>query len=650
MVGVRLISLSRPWSELAALCLCCSAGLSAQTPAATPSSESKPAAVTTAPAPPATPAKPKKQEAADARAYHQALAILDPAVKAMALEQFLDEFPDGNYTNRGRDALLNVLVKNFPARVEEIESLASSMIEGSGGGTLRLHHQIYLSTTLSDAGTSGVDTRFARKLAVEAVKHSAEPGFDRSLIKMYASFKIAPPKPDELRQNFRETRAEALAALADADLNQGRQAEASAELNEAYGLDPLESETNALRGRLAHQHGDDAEALVDEERAVLLGDVPERDRAMLHELYRKAHGGSEAGLEAELDERYAALYPTEWTAPPHPAATVGHTVLVELYTGSGCPPCVGGDLAVENVLRAYPRSEVVALALDQHIPEPDPLSNPDTIARAKEYGVASTPSYVVDGSVLPLYGGPRARAERLYGELDRFVAAQLAIATGATLSVQAAANAPGRITAEARVVVPGMAEIEKDEQLAAAAMTKAEAEQKAAEEAEKAASGPAAKKPGAKTKKPAASPSTSAAKASAETPNLVVNFALVEDDVRYSGENGVRFHRMVVRALARPAGEGFPVKPGASAEISANFDPPAISRRWSEYLTKYETSNERFGKIEFLSKDTSMQPNHLGVAAWIEDTGSHRILNAAFVPVSGDKLAAVDGTSAERGH
>ena len=111
----------------------------------------------------------------------------------------------------------------------------------------------------------------------------------------------------------------------------------------------------------------------------------------------------------------------------------------------------------------------------------------------------------------------------------------------------------------------------------------------------------------------------------------MVNFALVEDGIRYSGENGVRFHRMVVRALAKPADSGFPLELGKTATADAAFDPAAISATLAEYLTQYEKSNDRFGPIKFISKDTTMQPELLAVAAWVQDTATHRVLQSAIV-------------------
>ena len=298
------------------------------------------------------------------------------------------------------------------------------------------------------------------------------------------------------------------------------------------------------------------------------------------------------------------LYPPAFTPGKPAAVAAGHTVLLELFTGSGCPPCIGGDIAVEGVLDAYPRGEVVALAFDQHIPEPDPLTNPDSVARAEVYDIAHTPEYVIDGKVQPIYGARREGSEDLYGKIAKAVDAAAPIATGVQLKLSAANDGGGLIHARAVVTVPSEKELET--------VLAVKAEPEAVTSGEK---------------KPAAPAAVSV------EPHLVVNFALVEDDVRYSGENGIRFHRMVVRALAKPAGTGFSADPAATVSLDASFDPAAISRSLVTYLEGYEQNNDRFGKITFLTKDMTMQPEHLAVAAWVQDSVTHRVLQAAVIPV-----------------
>ena len=116
-------------------------------------------------------------------------------------------------------------------------------------------------------------------------------------------------------------------------------------------------------------------------------------------------------------------------------------------------------------------------------------------------------------------------------------------------------------------------------------------------------------------------------------PRFILNFALVEDDIRYTGENGIRFHRMVVRSLTKPAAEGFDLTPGGPASLDATFDSITISNALNDYLDAYEKHNERFGTATFRSKDTKLNPAHLSIAAWVQDATTHRILQSTIVPL-----------------
>ena len=101
----------------------------------------------------------------------------------------------------------------------------------------------------------------------------------------------------------------------------------------------------------------------------------------------------------------------------------------------------------------------------------------------------------------------------------------------------------------------------------------------------------------------------------------------MEDHIRYSGENGIRFHRMVVRKLVRALS---PALSAAPATADADFRPAEIAANQIAYLNNYERANDRFGEIHFLTKDIPIQPHHLAVVAWIEDPTTHEILNAAY--------------------
>src|SRR5204863_3296045 len=91
-------------------------------------------------------------------------------------------------------------------------------------------------------------------------------------------------------------------------------------------------------------------------------------------LYTSAHS-AETTLEADVARRYRQLYPSPISPERYvpPADRSRRVVLFEMMTGSGCPPCVRADLALEAVLGRYTSDDVVALAYHEHVPMPDPM-------------------------------------------------------------------------------------------------------------------------------------------------------------------------------------------------------------------------------------------------------------------------------------
>jgi len=548
----------------------------------------------------------KKQLPADERAFRVARANMDPDQRLAAMRDFLKSYPKSSRASRAEYDILKVLIDEYPRRSTELRTEIELQVHHAEGSQSRASTEEEIASLLAESGSAGIELPQAEALAKDAVAHLSEEAYDKETRAMYAKYKVPPPPADELHKQFAGNRAEALAVLADVYLQEQKAAAASPLIAEAYGLDPRSDTVNAQRGRLALLNHDETLALQSFERAQLLGTLEARDRGTMVQLYRKSHGASEAGFSAELDAQYAQLFPATFTPGKPKDVAQGRTVLLELFTGSACPPCVGADLAVDGLLQAYPRIEFVALSFDQHIPEPDPLTNPDSAARADFYGVDHTPNLVVDGELQPLYGGDRDASKSLYDKLATLVDTEAARHDGVSLTASASTDG-GHITTHALVTLPAEAEISKE--LAAPSPTTAASDDKTA------------------TPTPAS--------VEHPTPSLIVNFALVEDDIRYSGENGVRFHRMVVRSLAKPASSGFPISAGATATFDAVFEPAAISLALTKYLDGYEEKNEKFGKIKFITKDMTMRPEELLVAVWVQDAASHRILQTTIVPVSG---------------
>ncbi len=91
-------------------------------------------------------------------------------------------------------------------------------------------------------------------------------------------------------------------------------------------------------------------------------------------------------------------------------------MLVELFTGSECPPCVAADLGFDGLIDAYDTKYVAILEYHLHIPRPDPMTNPASLDRAAYYGARSTPSTFFDGENKLGGGGGRSRSKTKFDQ------------------------------------------------------------------------------------------------------------------------------------------------------------------------------------------------------------------------------------------
>jgi hypothetical protein len=156
-------------------------------------------------------------------------------------------------------------------------------------------------------------------------------------------------------------------------------------------------------------------------------------------------------IEEELDRAWE-----EKALPFEPAPFPGRrgksqrVVLVELFTGAHCPPCVAADLAFDGMLRTYSPREVVLVQYHLHAPAPDPLTNRDGEQRANYYGVHGTPSLRINGREVPQIGGDRGMAKDIYIRLLGGIAQELETEAAGTLTMKAERHGERvEITAEA---------------------------------------------------------------------------------------------------------------------------------------------------------------------------------------------------------
>ncbi|MCY2963371.1 MAG: hypothetical protein NT069_06915, partial [Planctomycetota bacterium] len=155
--------------------------------------------------------------------------------------------------------------------------------------------------------------------------------------------------------------------------------------------------------------------------------VPSRLVERTWKLLKKPEGGVPKFLDEVYERKIHALAGER--RPPRGEKEGNRVVLVELYTGAQCPPCVAADVATTALESTYSQSEVIVLRFHQHTPGPDPLANPDTLKRFAYYQGDSTPTLFLNGRNVDSVGGllPAVPAllARLRSLVDPFLEEQI---------------------------------------------------------------------------------------------------------------------------------------------------------------------------------------------------------------------------------
>ncbi len=254
---------------------------------------------------------------------------------------------------------------------------------------------------------------------------------------------------------------------------------------------------------------------------------------LLEQVLNKADKKAEA---ARLADRISALEPKgheealknlPFTPEKYPPRkNPGRAVLVELFTGAQCPPCVAADLAFDGLEKTFKPSEVVLLQYHLHIPGPDALTNPASEARKEYYGpeVNGTPSTFFNGKPEAGGGGFREHAENKYKEYLKVVKPLLEKPAGAKIEAEAVRKG------DQIVITASASDVEKG-------ATKAR-----------------------------------------------LRLALVDEWVRYAGSNGLTYHSRVVRAMPGGA-DGVAVEKG-QAKQKVTVDLGELRKQLGDYLDK----------------------------------------------------------------
>ena len=522
----------------------------AQEPPAAPSPAKKDAKAA-APAPP-NPALSFMSQP-DYKAYQAAMIEKDPNKKIALFEKYLSDFPNSAFIDSAQTGLLDAIIKADPNNKERIyrqalRAVSNLKTSSPIGGTYFLSRNYNsVVNSLYKAGMNDKAGEIAQKGIVLIDEAIAKEAFSSKYPLWLKLGQVYLQKNDlkNAEKYFRQSIA------------------GEYEGNDALlGLAEVAGKRKKSRQQLDYLLQADAH-----------GKINTQQRSALESLYAKRHGSAD-GLREILDENYKRANPFPFTVAEYtpPARRTDRTVLAELFTGSECQPCITADTSFEAFLQRYNRSEVAVLIYDLHIPGPDPLTNPATVARAKFYKINSTPSYFINGGDRQSGGGINRRESKIfYDKATPLIDAQLENPREADLKLSAA--------------------LENN-------LIKATANY---------------------------------GNIKGDYSSLRLFIGLVENELSYMGGNGVRFHPMVVRELGGDGRDGFAIT-DKTGKIEWQFNLAKISDDLKNYTDKYERDLQKDEPdFAFSEKKYQINGKDLSVIAFIQDEKTKVVLQSVVV-------------------
>ena len=511
------------------------------------SQQAPPAASPSPQPPPATalPTPPPEQ-----RAFDEARRIKDPEKKIAALEKVEKDF-QGFVVVQARSEVLDTLIKNFPTQTDRIRAAAERYIQPVPGLFLSGNPvQLTVATKLMDAG---ILLDWAEELTKKG-----ETQFE-----------------DDNAKTLRRQRARYLDTLGRIYLKQGKTKEAEKNLKLAIANEPDTPTALVALGQIAANKKDQKAALEYFTSAAVRMPLKKADKQLMEAVYRATHHDSLTGLEDLIDTKYRNLNAGLHFEHYQPSTKrTSRTALAELFTGSGCGPCVAADLGFDGLIERYKRQDVAVLVYHMHIPLPDPMTNQATTDRGKYYGVPGTPTPVVDGVRLTSSGGSREMTKGFYDRVNPKIESELESPAQAQIALTG--SIAGDVV-KANVVVDQI---------------------------------------------------------KAPSPDLKIQLALAEEEIRYTGENGVRFHPMVVRSLGGKDANGFALSASGPTTVEWTFDVKAMSDLLKKYLDDYEKAGHRGDTFTFIDKKYQIDPNNLTLVAFVQDMKTKAVLQTVYVKLN----------------
>jgi len=534
---------------------------------------------------PETPAA--RETPPDAKAYQEASRITNPAEKIAALEKFKKDFPDSPSVTSADMSILSTLASKMPDQTARIQQTAKTILNGAKDKK----EKGSLSAQIADSLlTNHVLLNDAEKYARTSVDSMKQAEFIADQKAQFAKRAAArkgngdspePPTDQELIKRFNQSRAARLAILGRIEFELDKTPAAVKVLTEAHAADRNLPGAEGTLGEIAVQKGDYAKGLEYLVSARLAGQAAPSTVAALNTAYSKTHsgttsGGSTAGLDELLDAEYHKRFPN----PLHLDAyrpndkRSDRVVLAEVFTGGGCPPCVGADLAFDAAMERYARKDLIVVMYHQHVPRPDPMTNSDTQARSKYYDVKGVPTYVIDGATVRFNGAGRDGTKSVWEHIQPPIEKDLDSPAEEKIDINAsAAGNSVKVTAAVAAV-------------------------------------------------------------NNESKDLKIHILLLEKEITYSGENGIRYHPMVVRAMGGTHDDGFALAPGAPMSVEQYWDLDTLSASLKTQLDNYEAKGHRGNAFKFIEKKYQIDRANLAVVVFVQDAKTKHVLQSAFVDLN----------------
>jgi hypothetical protein len=275
-------------------------------------------------------------------------------------------------------------------------------------------------------------------------------------------------------------------------------------------------------------------------------------------------------LDAEYLKNVPPFQPTKYGGRK---PGTNRVAMLELFTGAQCPPCVAADVAGDALLKAYDFKDLVLVQYHVHIPGPDPLTNPDTLARMDYYSkafpddVGGVPTTLFNGKPQGGGGGGMGASEEKFKEYREIIDPILEQKTDVTVAAKAIRRDD---VLELEAIVGGLKEIGSD---------------------------------------------------------LKLRLLVVEESVHYVGGNGIRFHHHVVRVMPSGA-EGVAVKDLKEGKHIARVDLAELRKERTKYLDDFVAKE---GPLP--NPERPLAFKDLRVVAFVQDDKIHEILQATQVQV-----------------